>query len=442
VDDLENVPPRRSRRGAITAYGLASLLIAFGIFMGLVANRMVQHHETLPDAIVQQIVHIPTPQEAFHQDRVYVMVLGIDYDYDTKDQPYSSHARSDTIMAAGIDFPAKSARLVSVLRDTDVVVNGRETKINAAYSEGGVKLADTVIGEFLGMPANARGKHFDRYVVVRVNALKDLIDAIGGIDVPVTETMNYDDNWGHLHIHFKPGLVHMNGEQAQGYARFRHDECSDPCRTKRQQKVIRIVLDKLKHDRLNDLMHVGQLTAVFRRDVDTNLSTDELKALAWSFKDVASADMLHSGTIGYVGLKQTMDGETVIADEHKRTTLVAGLLGPYAKPKHLPGGVAAVTPSEVHVVVQNGSGVRGAATQVAGVLRSRGYVVDAVGDADSFGYATTEIEDSSAANGVGERLRADLGFTGAILTPHRPSGAKNEAVLRIVVGKDYAQRAP
>jgi hypothetical protein len=131
----------------------------------------------------------------------------------------------------------------------------------------------------------------------------------------------------------------------------------------------------------------------------------------------------------------------VIADEHERTTLVADLLGPYAKPKQLPAGVAAVTPSEVHVVVENGSGVRGAATQVAGMLRSRGYVVDAVGDADSYGYDTTQIEDAAASSARGARLRADLGFTAAILTTPKPS-AKDGGAVRIVVGRDYAGKTP
>jgi len=104
--------------------------------------------------------------------------------------------------------------------------------------------------------------------VVRVNALKDFVDAIGGIDVPVTETMNYDDTWGHLHIHFKPGMYHMNGEQVQGYSRFRHDECSDPCRTKRQQQVMRILAEKLTHDNQRPHPHRTARRRV-RRDVTT-----------------------------------------------------------------------------------------------------------------------------------------------------------------------------
>jgi LCP family protein required for cell wall assembly len=427
-------------------YAAAALLIAVGVFFGSVAMRMTTHHESFGVAVVNQVVHVPAPQEVFHKDRIYALVLGIDYDYDDKDQPFSSHARSDTIMAAGIDFDAKAMRMVSVLRDTDATIQGRDTKINAAYSLGGVPLADAAVGDFLGLPAAANGRHFDKYVVVRVNALKDLVNAIGGIDVPVTETMDYDDTWGHLHIHFKPGITHMNGEQAQGYVRFRHDACSDPCRTKRQQQVIRIVLEKLKRDRINDLAHIGQLIGVFRRDVDTNLTTQELTSLAWSFKDADVANLAHADTIGYVDTKDTLDGQTVIPDEAQKTRLVAGLLGSYApEPLMAPKAVAAVTPASVHVVVQNGSGIAGAAGMVAKTLRARGYVVDAITDADSFGYDTTQVQ-SDAGEAVSARVRNDTGIAGATIVPppariSTVSTARHASIVRVIVGKDFSLAA-
>ena len=43
--------------------------------------------------------------------------------------------------------------------------------------------------------------------------------------------MDYDDNWGHLHIHLKPGLQHLNGQQAMGFVRFRHSD-NDLVRTR------------------------------------------------------------------------------------------------------------------------------------------------------------------------------------------------------------------
>ena len=408
--------------------------------MAVIAHRMVTRGESLADAVVGQIANVASPQDVFHKDRIYVMLLGIDYDYDTKDQPFSKHSRSDTIMVAGLDFASKSTRLISVLRDTDATINGHETKINAAYAQGGTKLADSTIGEFLGMPQLPDGTHFDRYVVVRVNALKDFINAIGGIDVPVTQAMDYDDSWGHLHIHFKPGMVHMDGEQAQGYVRFRHDACSDPCRTKRQQQVIRITVAKLSHEKLNDIAHVAQLIDVLRRDVDTNMSLDELKSLAWSFKDAQPGQLAKAATIGYVGTRQTADGETVIPDDQQKAELVADLLGPYAVETAPPASaVAAVAPAKVHVVVQNGSGVPGAATSLAGTLKSRGYIVDAIGDADSFGYDTTEIR--AMAMEAGARVRQDIGIAGAALAKPAANVKARADEVDVIVGKDYAVRA-
>src|SRR6202011_1924118 len=122
-----------------------------------------------------------------------------------------------------------------------------------------------------------KGTSFDRYLVVNANGLKDFVDAIGGIEVPVTEKMDYDDNWGELHIHFKPGLQHMNGQHAMEYSRFRHDACSDSCRVKRQQQIIQITMTKLKSQKLNDLLHIGALLGALNKNVRTNLTFDEEK---------------------------------------------------------------------------------------------------------------------------------------------------------------------
>src|ERR1700694_2005410 len=97
-----NPPPRPPRRWAFRAsYALAALFVAVGGFMAFVAMRMERTGETIRDAVVGQAFSIPAPREAFHKDRIYVLVLGIDYDYDEKDQPSSKNARSDTIMVAG-----------------------------------------------------------------------------------------------------------------------------------------------------------------------------------------------------------------------------------------------------------------------------------------------------------------------------------------------------
>jgi LCP family protein required for cell wall assembly len=436
-------PGGRAKRGwgAILSYVAGVLLIVIGAGLGFVAYRMIAVHETFSNALSHTFPpYVPAPATVFGKDRIYVLVLGIDFNYDDKDQAYTKGARSDTIMVAGIDFPSKAVKIVSVLRDTEATINGHDTKINEAYSDGGVKLADQTVGQFLGMPQNPDGKYFDRYVVVNSFGLKDFVDAVGGIEVPVTEQMDYDDTWGHLHIHFKPGLQHMNGEQAMEYTRFRHDACSDPCRTKRQQQVIHILMQKLKADKFNDLLHIGSLIGALNKNVFTNLTFDEEKSIAWAFRDANIADLSHSDTIGYVDTKETAyAGEVLIPDEAQKSRLVAGLLGAYGSSTPAPASaVAAVKPADIHLVVENGSGIAGLAGTVSTKMQKLGYVVDSVRNADSFTYDTTQVRPASNVPLVGERVRADLKVSDALVTPATDATPGAHPIVTVIVGRDYA----
>jgi polyisoprenyl-teichoic acid--peptidoglycan teichoic acid transferase len=423
-------------------YVVGVLLILVGLIFGVVAYRMIHDHDSFEVGLSKTIqIYVPSPQAEFGKDRIYVMLLGIDFNYDEKGMPYSKNARSDTIMVAGLDFPTRSLKLVSVLRDSEAIVNGHDTKINEAYSDGGVKLADQVVGDFLGMPKTERGAAFDRYIVVNSNGLKDFVDAIGGIDVPVTEKMDYDDNWGHLHIHFKPGLAHMNGYDAMSYSRFRHDACSDPCRTKRQQQIIHITMAKLKADKFNDLTHIGALIGALNKNIMTNLTFDEEKSLAWSFKDANLADLGHADTIPYVDTKQTSyGGEVLIPDERVKAKLVADLLGLYGNVTPPPASaLAAVKPATVHVIVQNGSGISGLAGVAAAKLKKLGYVVDSVANADAFTYDVSEIRPAAKLANVGERVRMDLGVPAAAVAPATDATPGPHTLVTVIVGKDFAE---
>jgi LCP family protein required for cell wall assembly len=425
----------------ILTYLLGTLLILVGALFGLVAYHMIRTGDDFRTSLESTVTLVPPPAKVFGKDRIYVMLLGIDFNRDEKGMPYSKGARSDTIMVAGIDFPTKSMKLISVLRDTEAMVNGHDTKINEAYSQGGVKLADQVIGgDFLGMPKNERGTSFDRYIVVNANGLKDFVQAIGGIEVPVTETMDYDDSWGQLHIHFKPGLQHMNGQKAMEYSRFRHDACSDVCRTQRQQQVIHITMAKLKAQKLNTLAHIVPLIAALNKNVRTNMTFDEEQSLAFAFKDANLADLSKAETLKYVDTKMTpYGGEVAIPDPVQKAKLIAELLGPYGNVTPPPAtALQAVKPASVHVVVQNGSGVAGLATAVSEKLTKLGYVVDSVGNADTFGYDTTQIRPVTKVPNVGERVRADLGVPAATVAPATDATPGPRTVVTVIVGRDYA----
>jgi LCP family protein required for cell wall assembly len=425
-------------------YAFLAVMLVVSAVCGVLATRMVQTGSLNP-VTTAVTFFVPAPESVFGRDRLYVLLLGIDYNYDTKDQEYSTQARSDTIMAAGLDFPTKTVKIISIPRDMEATIHGRDDKINGAFAAGGEAYADTVIGAWLGLPKNERSTYFDRYIVLKINATKELVDALGGIDVPVTEQMDYDDNWGHLHIHFKPGMTHMNGDQAVSYSRFRHDACSDPCRIKRQQQILQLTVAKLKSDKFNDLAHIGALIGVINRNVTTDLSDDEKKSLAWYYRDFNLAD-LKADQVAYADTKQTDSGEALVPDAKQRAAVVAVLTGPYVRetPPPAPGPVASVPPSNVHIAVQNGSGQSGLGVKMADRLRQRGFVVDSVANADAFTYETTVIREHSLTPGVGELVRVKLALKTAAVTQLPSPGpsastAPDPTDVTVIVGRDFSE---
>ena len=109
----------------LVPYVLGGLLIVVGIVFGLIAYRMLILHENFTRSASRVIpIIVESPQSVFGKERIYVMLLGIDFNYDEKGMPYSKGARSDTIMVAGLDFPTKSMKLVSILRESIRTVAG------------------------------------------------------------------------------------------------------------------------------------------------------------------------------------------------------------------------------------------------------------------------------------------------------------------------------
>ncbi|HEY4002825.1 MAG TPA: LCP family protein, partial [Candidatus Xenobia bacterium] len=171
-----------------------------------------------PTGGVWQFMHPPGDHFFGDRDSRNILVLGIDYDYTDSDQPFSRSARSDTMFLLNVTRDGRHVGMLSMPRDLFVTFpDGHQDKINTAYSVGGIPLVRRMLEHFLKVPV-------DYAVVVRINAATKVIDRLGGLPIRVEKAMDYDDNWGHLHIHLQPGVQTLNGQQAVGYARFRHDE--------------------------------------------------------------------------------------------------------------------------------------------------------------------------------------------------------------------------
>lgn len=238
-----------------------------------------------------------------NSDRMNILVLGIDYNHDEKGIIYTKGARSDTMMVMSLSRDAKFLNVVSIPRDTQVFL-GEDygyDKINSAYSYGGVEQAKKVVSDFLGIPIH-------HHLVVKVGGAKKLIDTIGGLPIDVEKNLDYDDNWGKLHIHLKKGPQVLNGEQAVGYARFRMDEEGDRGRIRRQQQVIRALGSKLKEPAL--IAQFSSIAQVVKETLETDFKPLEMVDLAtlyssFDFKSMRSAaivgdDAMDANGVSYI----------------------------------------------------------------------------------------------------------------------------------------------
>ncbi len=424
---------------ALVCIGLASVLAGYLVF-----------GKHLNPLLAVSRAFIPTPQQVFGKQNLVVLVEGLDYDYTNNDQPFSSSSRSDVIWAVNFDFANHRIYELSVLRDMLATFpDGSRHKINEAQSDGGPVEAQKVIAGFLGIPG------FDRYAVLRINGAKDIIDALGGVDVDVMNSdclenphhcvngpIDYDDTWGHLHIHFKPGMQHLDGAQAVGYARFRHDWCSDPCRIMRQQQVARAVIDKIKGNKIATLLRLGTLIAIVRDNLQTNMTQSEMLSIASYYADITPADF-DAKQVPYTGDVEMADGDDLIPNDPEKAQLVHQML--VAPPSPVPSpdtlALAAIPPSTLRIDVENASGVRGAAHLIAERLRRAGFQIGDIGDASSDDLATTEIHEHSSVLFAGARVREAMpsSWQTVSIVPDQTSAQPPRSDVTIIIGRDLAQ---
>lgn len=218
------------------------------------------------------------PKRAFGgRSAVTLLVLGKDEDRNNRDQVMSTHARSDAILLARLDFDAKTIQILSIPRDTRVHIPGTRgySKINAAHSIGGPELTAETIHDFLGVTPDAS-------FVVDYKMLQHVIDQLGGVTVTVDKKLDYDDNWGNLHVHLNPGVQTLSGVDAMGFVRYRHanegNADSDVTRIGRQQAMLQSVKSKMK-DPTTWLRVPGALEIV-RKEMSGTLTYQQLMALA------------------------------------------------------------------------------------------------------------------------------------------------------------------
>lgn len=200
---------------------------------------------------------------------------------DSRNVNSNDGSRSDGIIVLSIDQETKKARLISVYRDTYVEVEGHGlTKITHAYAYGGPTLAINTLNKNLDL-------NISEFVTVNFEAVADIIDLMGGIEVNIdkeelTQMNKYIQdtakNTGKTSANLSSaGTQKLNGVQAVAYGRIRKTTGGDYKRTERMRTVIMKAFEKAKH---MDIGTLNNIVDTVLPEVQTNISGTEILSIA------------------------------------------------------------------------------------------------------------------------------------------------------------------
>ncbi len=200
-----------------------------------------------------------------------ILLLGVDSNGADTDEWVGT--RTDTIVLLNIDPKSKSLNAISIPRDSKVYLpkDAGIQKINAAHAIGGIDMTIKTIEDTLGVK-------IDRYIMVHEEAVKKIVEALGGIDIYVEKNMHYNDYAGNLHINLSKGDRHLDADEVIGYLRFRHDAMGDIGRTQRQQWFLRGLLKDLQ--RPQTIAKIPQILSIAKEYVKTDMSLYEMSQYA------------------------------------------------------------------------------------------------------------------------------------------------------------------
>ena len=270
---------KRKRKNPVAKFFgrfIKTLLILFLVIFGMYSCTSIM--------LINKMDYVVTGDRNRRDDalaRSYVRnVLLIGTDGRTADEK----GRSDTMIILAINSKTDEISLISLMRDCYVEIpNYGCNKLNAAYSFGGAELLmDTIEYNF--------GIAVEDYVAVNFVSVANIVDAVGGIDIDISdaeagEINNIMRNEVNAIMGDNTlddlleggGELHLNGKQALSYARIRYIGNADFERTERQRKVIELVMDKVKSFNPTILPNIASSVLP---GVETNMSTAELYALS------------------------------------------------------------------------------------------------------------------------------------------------------------------
>lgn len=363
--------------------------------------------------------------------------------------------RSDTLIVMSLSPKHQQAVMLSLPRDLLVRIPEAKAmpkvgfdyphKLNAAYcygalyGKGGVPLTLRTVERELGMS-------FDYYAKIDLDAFVEVVDMLGGVELEVPDIeghgrgMNYDDEWGNLHIHLQPGRQHLDGEQAMGFVRYRQSNyrnsrgnrigLTDVQRAENQQKFLKAMVEqKVKLTNLPKLLRAGRF--IMQR-IDTDMDWRTAYGLLKVLRGLDTSNLLHltlpveTKKLGGIDYCEVPEEKML----EQQTQIVAFLEGGADE-----GPPEAEQPLRVQVL--NGCGIPGAAGRATEMIRDAAVKLDSPANADSYDYERTIIEYRQGTKQAAQRLARRLGVKRPQLKQvSRASGEGPD--LTITLGHDFS----
>lgn len=311
----KNITTQRKQIYIIIAIITIILLTATGVLGVKIAKNGLSLKGMLMTSIGQD------EKDIQNLDPFYCLVMGISEDIEAK--------LTDTIMLCAYYPNEQKVSILSIPRDTFV---GNSTtsadsydKINALYQTSPEKTLEAV--------RNLTGIDVRNYVVISNNALRDVVDEIGGVYFDVPMNMNYDD-WGQkLHINLKKGYQLLDGDKAEQLVRFRHNNdgttypseygTQDIGRMRTQREFLKAAATQILSG--NNIFKIDDIMQVVFENIETNLKMEDIikyipSATEFNPENIQS-EML-PGVADYIGVLSFY-----VNDEEETNALVSSLFG-------------------------------------------------------------------------------------------------------------------
>ena len=202
-------------------------------------------------------------------------------------------SRTDVIFVVNLNTETDAIKVIAVPRDTKVAWTQFQQDKMAELGKGYHEYSKITEMSAYGGLDNLRyftvntledimGIRIDHYAVINIDAFRKIVDAVGGVEVNVPRRMNYTDNYQDLHIDLYPGLQTLDGKQAEGLVRWRHDNEyneqyaeGDVGRIETQQLFLKALAEKvINKSTSTDLLKM--VTAVYS-DLKTDIKLSEAK---------------------------------------------------------------------------------------------------------------------------------------------------------------------